>query len=144
MNKSTETNREQSGKTKKSIKEIFGMTRADIILGVSFLIAGALCVAAIPVFGGGAGATVEIKVAGELKGLYKLAENKEVEIEGIGNNTLEIKDGEATMIYADCPDQYCVRHRPVSKGGEAIICLPNKVVVTIKGGKEQEVDAVVN
>lgn len=133
-----------SGKKGKSILETLGMTRADILLGVSFIIAGIISVAAIPVLGGGAGATVEIKVAGELKGIYRLDEDKEVHLEGLGSNTLEIVDGKASMIYADCPDQYCVHHRPVSKGGESIICLPNKVVVTIKGGEEQEVDAVVN
>lgn len=134
----------KKSKPRKSIKEILGMTRADILLGVSFLIAGVVCVAAIPIFGGGAGATVEVKVAGELKGIYSLEEDREVRIDGLGNNTLEIRQGEAAMTYADCPDQYCVHHRPVSKSGESIICLPNKVVITIKGGEEQEVDAVVN
>jgi len=133
-----------SGNKGKSVFEILGMTRADILLGVSFIIAGIISVAAIPALGGGAGATVEIKVAGELKGIYKLDEDKEVHIEGLGSNTLEISDGKAFMTYSDCPDQYCVHHRPVSKDGESIICLPNKVVVTIKGGEEQDVDAVVN
>lgn len=134
----------KKSKSRKRLIEILGLTRADILLGVSFIIAGIVCIAAIPTLGGGAGATVEVKVAGELKGIYKLEEDREILVEGLGNNTLEVSQGEAVMTYADCPDQYCVHHRPISKGGESIICLPNKVVISIKGGEEQEVDAVVN
>ena len=47
------------------------------------------------------------------------------------------------MEWADCPDQICVNHRPVSRNGESIICLPNEVVVSVKGGEEAELDGVV-
>ena len=48
------------------------------------------------------------------------------------------------MESADCPDQICVRQKAISKEGESIICLPNKVVVSIVGGEEKELDAVTN
>ena len=53
-----------------------------------------------------------------------------------------IKDGEARMEWADCPDQICVDHRAVSRNGESIICLPNQVVVTVASSEESDVDAV--
>ena len=65
------------------------------------------------------------------------------------SNTLVIKDEMADMIFADCPDQICVKHAPISNVGETIICLPNKVVVTIESltGNEKparvEVDVIV-
>ena len=60
------------------------------------------------------------------------------------SNVLMIKDGRAQMKSADCPDQICVRQKAISKEGESIICLPNKVVVSIVGGEEKELDAVTN
>ena len=48
------------------------------------------------------------------------------------------------MEEADCPDLLCVHQKAISKEGESIICLPNKVVVTIRGGEETELDAVTN
>ena len=59
-------------------------------------------------------------------------------------NCLEISDGKAQMTWADCRDQICVNHRRISREGESIICLPNKVTISISGGKASEVDSVTN
>ena len=86
-------------------------------------------------------------VDGEERYRCSLYIEKEIEIDD--TNILVIKDGAADMISADCPDQICVKHNPISKAGETIICLPNKVVVTIESlNREQktvrgEVDAIV-
>lgn len=50
-----------------------------------------------------------------------------------GTNQLHITNGTAFVSHADCPDQICVRHKPITKTGERIVCLPNKVVITILG-----------
>lgn len=81
-----------------------------------------------------------VTIDGEEFGSWPLSENHTVEI-GDGNR-LVIKDGKADMVWADCPDKLCVNQRAISRGGESIICLPNKVVISIVGGEEQEVDAV--
>lgn len=60
-----------------------------------------------------------------------LWEEKEIPV-GEGNVVVTGR-GSAYMKWADCPDQICVHHRPVSKNGENIVCLPNRVVVEIKG-----------
>ena len=93
------------------------------------------------------GATAVVTVDGEERYRCSLYIEKEIEIDD--TNILVIKDGVADMISADCPDQICVKHNPISKAGETIICLPNKVVVTIESlNREQktvrgEVDAIV-
>lgn len=93
------------------------------------------------------GATAVVTVDGEERYRCSLYIEKEIEIDD--TNILVIKDGAADMISADCPDQICVKHNPISKAGETIICLPNKVVVTIESlNREQktvrgEVDAIV-
>ncbi|MCM1039140.1 MAG: NusG domain II-containing protein [Ruminococcus sp.] len=68
-------------------------------------------------------------------------------------NILVCREGEVSVIAADCPDQICVHHTPVSKAGENIICLPHKVVVEIVADKaiggngdnsgENELDGVI-
>ena len=76
------------------------------------------------------GTTVVVTVDGEERYRCSLFMEKEIAVDD--TNTLVIKDGVADMIFADCPDQICVKHSPISKVGETIICLPNKVVVTIE------------
>lgn len=55
-------------------------------------------------------------------------------------NMLVIEDGQVYMESADCPDQICVKHKPVSKDGEIIVCLPNEVFVEIKSSMESDID----
>lgn len=58
-------------------------------------------------------------------------------------NLLEIKEGKADITEASCPDGICVKHRAVSRKGESIVCLPNKLVVEIENGEEAEIDFIV-
>ena len=87
-------------------------------------------------------ARVMITINGELYGSYPLSDKQTIAINN--TNQLIIEDGMARMTDADCPDQLCVNQHAISKDGESIICLPNKVVVTIVGGVESEIDAVTN
>lgn len=50
---------------------------------------------------------------------------------GVSYNVLCIAGGEIRMESADCRDQICVRHRPISGGGESIICLPHRLAVEV-------------
>ena len=58
-------------------------------------------------------------------------------------NTVEIKSGSVSVTEASCRNQVCVRHGAISRPGESIVCLPNRLVVTIEGsGKGGEYDSV--
>lgn len=57
---------------------------------------------------------------------------------GQSYNLLSVSGGEVRMEAADCRDQICVRHRPISSGGASIICLPHRLVVEIVGGPDEE------
>ena len=57
-------------------------------------------------------------------------------------NTVLIKDGTVSMKYANCKYKICVNHNKISKNNESIICLPNKVVVTVVSDKNNDVDEV--
>ena len=81
------------------------------------------------------GSEVVVTVAGEEYATYSLSEDREVVIETEnGKNVLIIKDGYADITDATCPDGLCERQRKINKSGETLVCLPNKVTVTVIGG----------
>lgn len=41
-----------------------------------------------------------------------------------------------------CPDRICVKTGLINKVGQTIVCLPNKVLITIEGRKELELDGI--
>lgn len=49
-----------------------------------------------------------------------------------GSNLVVINDGSVYIKEANCKNQDCVRHGKITKKGESIICLPNKVIVEIE------------
>lgn len=80
------------------------------------------------------GDSVTVTVDGKDYGTYALSNDVTVEIknaDGVVTNTLVIKDGKAHVEYASCPDGICVAHKPISREGESIVCLPNRVVITV-------------
>ena len=84
-----------------------------------------------------------VYVDGEITASYNLHEDGEYNINTrYGMNRLLIKDGQADMTEADCPDGLCVKQHPVSRTGETIVCLPHRIVVEIEGAMESELDAV--
>lgn len=61
---------------------------------------------------------------------YDLNQDRIVQIEGYG--VLSIKSGRARVLHADCRDQICVHTNEIKHEGEAIICLPNKIIIEIR------------
>ncbi len=92
------------------------------------------------------GDAVKVTVNGKPYATYSLSENREVDIYTGNNkqlNRLIIKDGKAFIEAATCPDKICAEHRAIFRDGESIVCLPNRVVVTvIKSDKTASPDAV--
>lgn len=119
------------------------MKKNDLILIIVVIIIAAAAFLIHNFMGGKHAGVVTVKVDGELEGTYSLHENQEIEING-GSNILVIKDGEADMTWADCPDKLCVKQKSVSKKNENIICLPNKVIVEVESDESSEYDAVTN
>jgi len=92
--------------------------------------------------GGEKGASVVVTVSGKEVGRYSLYEEQTVTFGDEDYNILQIKDGKASVIEANCGDHTCVRTGEVEKAGESIICLPHELVVKVVGGEQSEVDAV--
>ena len=93
------------------------------------------------------GNSVEVKIDGELYGVYSLSKDQRIEIRTGENgeecNVLVIENRRAYIESASCPDGICASHRPISYKGASIICLPNKVVVAIISETEDGPDIIV-
>ena len=89
------------------------------------------------------GAAVEVSVDGRLYETLPLHKDARLVIaDGEHSNTLVIEKGKAFMSAASCPDHVCMDRGAVQYDGETIVCLPNKVVVTVLGGEDSGFDAV--
>ena len=119
--------------------------KTSLILTVSFLLIGILL--CLPLFWGGRkGAAVQVRVDGSVVETFPLEHERVYQIVNGngGTNLLRISGGEAWLEEASCPDKLCVKMGRISRSGQSIICLPNKVTVEIIGetAGEPEVDAV--
>lgn len=119
--------------------------RNDLILIGSLIIVLALIGLAFMLLRG-EGDTVVVEVDGKVYGTYALDVDRTVEIRtGEGGkelNLLVIEGGKARVETATCPDGICAAHRPIFREGESIVCLPHKVVITVKlagGGNEPDI-----
>lgn len=59
----------------------------------------------------------------------KLNVDKEIKLT---HNTVVVKNNKAFMKCSDCKNQICVKTGKITKSGETVICLPNKVIIEIK------------
>ena len=114
-------------------KKIFGNKKmiADIILIAAVLVI-ALSVFLFVELSRKEGAFVRVSVNGERVAEYSLSVDGEYSLNG-GTNILVIENGEAYIKWADCPRQICVKDGKISRTGERITCLENRVVVEVFG-----------
>ncbi len=116
------------------------MKKNDLLLAAGILAVAALLFLFQILRGTEENASAVVTVDGEITGTYCLNEDRTVEIND--SNRLVISGGSAYMEWADCPDQVCVRHRRISRDGESIICLPNRVVISVESREESGLDSI--
>lgn len=84
---------------------------------------------------------LNIKVSGEVVKTLPLSTNQIFDIEtSHGINTLKIENGKVFMTDADCRDKICINAKSISKVYESIICLPNEIIIEIKGKDKNQSD----
>ena len=96
------------------------------------------------------GKYISIKVDG--KEIKKIQFSKEVvgktyEIKTeFGRNLVEIGDESARVIEADCPDKLDVKQGKITRPGQVIVCLPNRLIIEYKAetgnNEEGEIDNI--
>lgn len=119
------------------------MKKRDIIL-ISVILAVALIFLLVIKLTEKEGAVVIVTINGEKIAEYSLNKNGEYSLNG-GTHILKIQDGEAWMLYADCPtlgETKCTYQGKISKTNQAISCVPYALVVIVEGGEPAEVDLI--
>ncbi len=78
---------------------------------------------------------LEISVDGQVIETLDLSRQTEYVISGVGGGTnrLVVEDGKAWVSEASCPDKVCMQQGSISQTGQLIVCLPNRVVITVTG-----------
>ena len=56
----------------------------------------------------------------------------------LGSNILTIENGTARMSDSSCPDHICENKGKIKYVGQTIVCLPNKLTVTVTGEAEDD------
>ena len=122
-------------KTASTVKNGGRKFKNDVIFILSLVVL-TVAIGLFVYLSGEEGDTVSVYIDGEFYESYPLSVNISVDIvtgeDKSGLNTLVIKDGKAYVEYASCPDGICAAHKPISREGESIVCLPNRVVVSVK------------
>lgn len=85
---------------------------------------------------------VVVSIDGKEYGRYPLTKEMEekITISDTAYNVFVITEGKVNMIDASCPDHICVKHHKISQQNESIVCLPNKVVIQIENGEDEQID----
>lgn len=108
------------------------LKKKDIILIVTVLLLAGGMALFMYIGQGRIGETVRIMIDGSEYGAYPLTEDRIIEVENaFGYNRIVLENGSVFMVEADCPDQYCVEHRAITKTNETIVCLPHKLVIEV-------------
>ena len=119
------------------MKRTNGKVLRDALLGAGFLLlAGLLFLLLSP---GEQGGRAEVLCRGEVVCVLPLDEDGEYEV--LPGFTVAVEKGAVRVTSSDCSGQDCVRHRPISRRGESIVCLPREIVIRIPG--EPETDFVI-
>ncbi|MGL5378692.1 NusG domain II-containing protein [Clostridium sp.] len=85
----------------------------------------------------------EVTIAGELYKNIPLSEHKGEEIIEVksktGVNIIKVSDDKISIVEADCPDKVCMKPGFIHKPGESLVCLPNRLMIQIKGNTEEDI-----
>lgn len=72
-----------------------------------------------------------------------VAERREIRIDTeLGHNIIEIEGDKVHMHTSDCDNQICVNQGEISKPKEMIVCLPNELLIEIKGTQKTKIDQI--
>lgn len=96
-----------------------------------------------PLYGSASGKPALIRVEHE-RGteVLPLLPDRLIRIAGpLGTTEIEVREGRASIIGSPCPGKLCVRSGKARPGGPPVVCLPNRVAVSVTGN-DGEPDAV--
>jgi len=60
----------------------------------------------------------------------------------IGETSIEIANKTIRVVSSDCPQKLCIRQGSIKQTGEIIVCVPNKLIISIEGRPKNKFDAI--
>lgn len=109
--------------------------------GIVLLILLIVFSVAVPVYAGlgsdEPGSLAQIKIDGQIVKELDLTQDGEWD-----NNDFSIlvHQGSLRVVHSNCPDQICVLRGPIKREGEAVVCVPNRILITIISQNEITID----
>ena len=131
------------------------LNKRDFFLFFLLCFVGVILTLTIYIPGSERGSYLEVSLNGKQVAVYPLNTDITTELdiceisddsisEDSGHyNILQIKNGVATIIEANCRDKLCMYQRSIQSIGESIICLPHRLTFTVVSEDENAPDAVV-
>ncbi len=104
---------------------------------IGAVLAAAAAAVFIPKLIGGDGAEAVIRCGDETH-TVSLSTDREFTLEICGDTVFEISDGRIRIKNALCPDKHCEKTGFISSPSESIICVPEKIIITINSSSSDE------
>lgn len=92
----------------------------------------------------GTSSSAQITISGvEGRWVYPLDQEQTVSIAGpLGETVVRIEEGTVRVLSSPCPEKLCIKTGRIEKPGQWIACLPNRVLITIRGRDTNQPDAI--
>jgi hypothetical protein len=113
-------------------------TAAKSLLPGDYLILGVLLAGIVWLFANtwqsGSAEYIVIRQGGKVHSVQSLQQHKHVRISGpMGETVIEILPGQARIAASPCNNQYCVHQGWLRRIGQASVCIPNQVSLSLLG-----------
>lgn len=120
------------------------ISKKDILIIVASLAIGCILLITFLLLPTKDNASVIVTLDGQVIKTMSLYSNTTYTCQNNENyNVIVVNNGIVNVKEASCKNQICVHHFPISKNGETIVCLPNKLVVSIKNENGKQPDIVI-
>lgn len=118
------------------------MTIGDRLLLLLFVAMGIMCIFVVQSWLE-PGKISAVFVANRLIARWSLANAGNYTVAGqLGEVQLRIINNSIRVVHSQCPERICIRQGAISRRGELIVCVPNRMVVTIEGHERNSFDAI--
>jgi len=93
------------------------------------------CLGFIPWLNGGLpGQAAVIRINNEVVATLSLKRERQLSLQGpLGETVVQVKAGKIRVVSDPGPRQLCVLQGWISRAGQALVCLPNRVLIQIPG-----------
>jgi hypothetical protein len=89
------------------------------------------------------GTEVIVRSGDRVVARYSLEEDRVFDVSGpLGDTVVEIEAGRAGIRSSPCPHKTCVRMGKIGREGGVVVCIPNKITVSVGNEQRDGLDAV--